>query len=63
MVITITAEWLDEITEVGTYKLQIQLYGEDPAQQRVTIPPIEFTVRDTLCDINENFSDIVQVTL
>lgn len=48
--ITITADWLDQIEEIGVYKLQIQLYGEDPATQRVTIPEVEFTVKSLLCD-------------
>ena len=55
--ITITSEWLDEIVEVGTYRLQIQLYGENPYEQRVTIPAVEFTVEDVLCDIEENLGE------
>ena len=30
VMITITEDWTDEMKEVGTYQLQIQLYGEDP---------------------------------
>ena len=56
VVITITKEWLDEEIEIGTYKLQIQLYGEDYENERITIPPVEFNVEDTLCSTPDNFN-------
>ena len=56
VVITITKEWLDEEIEIGTYKLQIQLYGEDYENERITIPPVEFNVEDTLCNTPDNFN-------
>lgn len=42
VIINIPLEWTD--TEVGKYKLQVQLYGRDPEKERVTLPPVEFIV-------------------
>ena len=42
VIIDIDRDWTD--TEIGKYKLQIQLYGENPITERVTLPPVEFTV-------------------
>ena len=53
VIIPITLDWTDEPTEVGKYKLQIQLYGEKPIEERVTLPPVEFTVAPTICYIEE----------
>lgn len=44
VIINITLDWTDELTEIGKYKLQVQLYGRDPINERVTLPPVEFTV-------------------
>lgn len=44
VIIPITLDWTDEKLEVGKYKLQIQLYGSDYITERVTLPPVEFTV-------------------
>ena len=55
--IPITADWCDELSEIGTYRLQIQLYGEDPVNERVSIPPVEFNVEDLLCSVSENLDD------
>lgn len=42
VIITIPIEWTD--AEIGKYQLQIQLYGSDYINERVTLPPVEFTV-------------------
>ena len=42
VIIEIPHTWTD--TEIGKYKLQIQLYGSEPEKSRVTLPPVEFTV-------------------
>ena len=44
VIIPITLDWTDDLAEIGKYKLQIQLYGKDPINERVTLPPVEFTV-------------------
>lgn len=44
VIVNITLDWTDELTEIGKYKLQIQLYGSDYINERVTLPPVEFTV-------------------
>ena len=44
VIVNITLDWTDELTEIGKYKLQIQLYGAIPEKERVTLPPVEFTV-------------------
>ena len=42
-------EVADEATEIGKYKLQIQLWSIDANNQgRVTIPPIEFEVLEPI---------------
>lgn len=42
VIITIPIEWTD--VEVGKYRIQLQLYGSDYINERVTLPPFEFTV-------------------
>ena len=42
VIITIPIEWTD--VEVGKYQIQLQLYGSDYINERVTLPPFEFTV-------------------
>ena len=42
VIITIPLEWTD--VEVGKYQIQLQLYGSDYINERVTLPPFEFTV-------------------
>ena len=44
VIVNITLDWTDELTVIGKYKLQIQLYGAIPEKERVTLPPVEFTV-------------------
>ena len=53
VMITIPHEWTDENTEVGKYKLQIQLYGMDHITERVTLPPVDFTVAAPICPVAE----------
>ena len=48
VIIHIPLDWTDEKAEIGQYKLQIQLYGKDYVNERVTLPPVSFTVADTL---------------
>ena len=61
--IPITADWCDELSEVGTYRLQVQLYGEDPVNQRITIPPVEFNVEDLMCDVVENLENLPEAVV
>lgn len=44
VIINITKDWTDEQIEVGKYLLQLQLYGSDYVNERITMPPVEFTV-------------------
>jgi hypothetical protein len=44
VIVYIELDWTDETTEIGKYKLQIQLYGSDYVNERVTLPPVEFIV-------------------
>lgn len=44
VIVNIKLDWTDETTEIGQYKLQLQLYGSDYVNERVTLPPVEFTV-------------------
>ena len=44
VIIHITLDWTDELLEIGEYKLQIQLYGSDYINERVTLPPFKFKV-------------------
>ena len=49
IIFTINQEFADEATEIGKYKLQIQLWSIDANNQgRVTIPPIEFEVLEPI---------------
>ena len=53
VIINITLDWTDETTEIGKYKLQIQLYGEDYINERVTLPPVDFTVAPMVKSVPE----------
>ena len=53
VIIYIPLEWTDELLEVGKYQLQIQLYGSDYINERVTLPPFEFTVAKPICYVEE----------
>lgn len=54
IVFTINQEFADEATEIGKYKLQIQLWSIDANNQgRVTIPPIEFEVLEPIFEDND----------
>ena len=48
VIINILLDWTDQFIEIGKYKLQIQLYGSDYINERVTLPPVEFTVAPLL---------------
>lgn len=53
VIIHITLDWTDELREVGNYQLQLQLYGSDHINERVTLPPVGFTVAKPLGHITE----------
>ena len=54
IVFTINQEFADEATEIGKYKLQIQLWSINADNQgRVTIPPIEFEVLEPIFEDND----------
>ena len=44
VIIPITLNWTDDFAELGDYTLQIQLYGKDHINERVTLPPVKFRV-------------------
>ena len=45
---TIDNTMTDEIVEIGKQKLQISLYDDSTKTNRITIPPIEFEVKEQL---------------
>ena len=45
---TIDNTMTDELTEIGKHKLQISLYDDLSKTNRITIPPIEFEVKEQL---------------
>ena len=45
---TIDNTMTDELTEIGKHKLQISLYDDATKTNRITIPPIEFEVKEQL---------------
>ena len=60
--IPITLDWTDDVSEIGKYKLQIQLYGEDPINERVTLPPVDFTVARPITFVSEPGIELHTVT-
>lgn len=44
----IDASMTDELNEVGTHLLQIRLYDSSEKDNRISIPPIPFEVKETL---------------
>lgn len=46
VVLTINQQFIDEVTEVGTHLVQIQLWDTDNG--RVTLPPINFEVLEPI---------------
>lgn len=56
--VAITKDLVDEITEVGTYQLQIHLY--DGQKNRVSLPPIDFEVKEPIGDL-PNVEDMATV--
>ena len=60
IIIDIDEKWMDEIQEVGTHSIQIQLYGRAmrgtggvSTYERLTLPPVTFDVAELLCDYDE----------
>lgn len=51
IIFTIDKEFTDEVDEIGTYKVQFHLFDDD--DNRITIPPIEFEVKELLGIIDE----------
>ena len=49
---TIDNTMTDEIVEIGKHKLQISLYDDSTKTNRITIPPIEFEVKEQLSLLN-----------
>ena len=45
---TIDGTMTDELSEIGKHKLQISLYDDSTKTNRITIPPIEFEVKEQL---------------
>lgn len=62
VIIPITLDWTDEKLEIGNYKLQIQLYGPDYIAERVTLPPVEFTVARLIGFVKEEGVEIPSAT-
>ena len=61
--LTILKEYIDELTEIGSYDYQIRLFSEDQ-QARLTIPPVvgQLIVREPLI-FGENDANIVNFAL
>jgi hypothetical protein len=53
VIIHITLDWTDELLEIGKYKIQLQLYGSDYINERITLPPFEFTVAKPIGYVQE----------
>ena len=45
---TIDNTMTDELSEIGKHKLQISLYDDSTKKNRITIPPVEFEVKEQL---------------
>ena len=45
---SIDATMTDELSEIGKHKLQISLYDDSTKTNRITIPPVEFEVKEQL---------------
>ena len=58
VIVNIKLDWTDETTEIGKYKLQIQLYGSDYVNERVTLPPVEFIVAPLIGFVPEEGVDL-----
>lgn len=53
VIIHITMDWTDEKLEIGKHQIQLQLYGSDYINERVTLPPFEFTVAKPIGFVQE----------
>ncbi len=51
---TIDEEFTDQVDEIGIYKIQFHLY--DLEDNRITIPPIQFEVKELLGHVNDDDS-------
>lgn len=51
---TIDEEFTDQVDEIGIYKIQFHLY--DLEDNRISIPPIQFEVKELLANIDEDGS-------
>ena len=49
---TIDREFTDQVDEIGVYKVQFHLY--DSENNRITIPPVEFEVKELLGFVDES---------
>lgn len=50
----ITKDFIDEVGEIGEHSLQVHLYdGEDEQSNRLTIPPVSFTILEPICNKNK----------
>ena len=58
VIVNIKLDWTDETTEIGKYKLQLQLYGSDYVNERVTLPPVEFMVAPLIGFVPEEGVDL-----
>lgn len=61
VIVLIDKSWtddLDELDTTGPYQLQVLLYGEDPRESCVAIPPVNFVVKDLICDIPEDLDNL-----
>lgn len=59
VIIHITLDWTDELLEIGKYQLQLQLYGSDYINERVTLPPFEFTVAKPIGYVQEEGLELI----
>ena len=61
VILTISEDMIDELTEVGCYDMQIRLY-DDSMKSRVTMPPVEkaIEVKEPIA-IDESFVDTAMV--
>jgi len=53
---TIDHELTDDLDEIGMYQIQFHLY--DDQNNRITIPPVEFEVKQLIGNIPETLADV-----
>lgn len=59
VIMHITLDWTDELLEIGKYKIQLQLYGSDYINERVTLPPFEFEVAKPIGYVQEEGLELI----